>query len=176
MSDRFEPAAILAGAISLLTVFSGDPFAAYPQLLTIWPEPLVSRARHDTVESLIDIDDEDFGGIFLVMAGTQVVGITGYYLYNDDGTELGLRWHGLLPHWRGAGRSAEVIDLLLAAIRPRVPQATTLIELVPDTEYGVALRRHFGKLGFISVGPVEQYDWSSHGWQHYHLAIGLADT
>ena len=136
---------------------------------TIWPEPLLSRARYDTVESLIDIDDDDFGAIFLVTAAAQVIGITGYYHYNDSGTELGLRWHGLLRAWRGAGHSARVLGLLRAHIMQREPQATTLIELVPDTEYGVPLRRHFGKLGFVPVGPVEHYDWSLHGWQPYHL-------
>jgi GNAT superfamily N-acetyltransferase len=162
--------------LSLLPVFSGDPFAAYPQLQSIWPEPLLSRARYDTVESLVDIEEEDFGAIFLVLAGAEVIGITGYYFYDDTGIELGLRWHGLLPQWRGAGRSARVIDLLLRYAVPRVPQATTLIELIPDTEYGVALRRHFGKLGFVSAGPVEHYDWSSHGWQPYHLAIDPTAT
>ncbi len=176
MSVPHDLASISARALSLLPVFSGDPFTAYPQLLTIWPEPLINRARHDTAESLIDIDDDDFGAICLVMAGQQVVGITGYYFYNDSGTELGLRWHGLLPHWRGAGRSAEIINLLLTTIRRCAPQATRLIELVPDTEYGVALRRHFNKLGFVSVGAVEQYDWSTHGWQPYHLAINQTAT
>ena len=174
MSSGTDPLALSgehAGPFTLAAVFAGDPFAAYPQLQTIWPEPLLSRARYDTVESLIDIDDDDFGAIFLVMAGVQVVGITGYYHYNDSGTELGLRWHGLLPAWRGAGHSARVLQVLRDHTRQREPQATTLIELIPDTEYGVALRRHFGKLGFVSVGALEQYDWSTHGWQPYHLKL-----
>lgn len=157
--------------ISLRPIFSGDPFSAHPALQTIWPQPLIARARYDTVESLVDIDDDDFGAIFLIIEADRVIGITGYYWYDDSGTELGLRWHGLLPSHRGQGRSKTVIDALLAWIHPREPLATTLIELIPDTAYGVALRRHFEKLGFQSVGPLEHYDWSDHAWQPYHLAI-----
>lgn len=157
--------------ITLQPVFAGDPFALHPALLTIWPEPSLARARHDTVESLLDFDDEDFGAIFLIFQHGEVVGITGYYWYDDIGIELGLRWHGVLPAVRGIGLSAAVIDLLLHEIRSQQPAATTLIELIPDTDYSAALRRHFTRLGFRSVGPLERYDWSDYAWQPYHLTI-----
>ena len=157
--------------ITLQPIFSGDPFALYPALLTIWPEPSLTRARHDTVESLLDLDDEDFGAICLILLDGQVVGITGYYWYDDIGIELGLRWHGLLPAVRGRGLSASVLDALLQQIREQQPAATTLIELLPQTDYSATLQRHFTKLGFRPVGPLERYDWSDYQWQPYHLTI-----
>ena len=162
--------------ITLQPVLTGDPFALYPALLTIWPEPFATRARCDTVESLEEIDDEDFGAIFLITLQGQVIGITGYYWYDDEGIELGLRWHGLLPTHRGTGLSAVVIDALLEVIRSMQPKATTLIELIPDTAYGITLRRHFERLGFRSVGPQENYDWSDRAWQPYHLTIKTDDV
>jgi RimJ/RimL family protein N-acetyltransferase len=157
--------------ITLQPIFAGDPFTQHPSLLTIWPEPSLARARHDTVESLLEIDDEDFGAICLILLDGQVIGITGYYWYDDLGIELGLRWHGLLPAFRGKGLSAIVIDTLLQQIRAQQPAATTLIELVPQTDYSVALHRHFTRLGFGAVGPLERYDWSDYLWQPYHLMI-----
>lgn len=160
--------------ILLRPVLHGDPFAAHPQLCAIWPEPSLSRARADTVESLDEIDDEDFGAIYLIVDGSEVIGITGFYRYDLVGLELGLRWHGLVPHQRGRQLSQAVVTTVIGLAKHAFPQAKVLIELIPDTAYSAPISTHFRKLGFGPIGMPERLDGSAHAWQPFHLPIERA--
>ena len=160
-----------SSALTLQSIDQGDPFWQYPLLQTIWPEPLGFRARYDTVASLEAIDDTDFGAVYLILLAGDVVGLTGYYLLDDAGHQLGLRWHGLVPAQRGRGYSGQIVQQLLALIRQAYPAARGLIELIPDSDYGVSLKRHFGALGFVATLPMQRYPWSEDAWQAYRLPI-----
>jgi L-amino acid N-acyltransferase YncA len=152
-------------------LISGDPFSDHPQLGHIWPEPYASIAREAVTEHLAEQDDYDIGGIYLIKEDSDVIGITGYFLYDTEATVLGLRWHGLVPEQRGKGYSPRILGMVLIEALARHPRAETLIELVPVTTYGETLEPHFKKMGFTPVGDTEKYEWAEHSWQPYHLEI-----
>jgi len=149
----------------------GDVFSQHPQLCGIWPEKYTSVAA----EATTDCFALNESGLFLVKQNSAVVGVTGYWPFNGKSskkeTELGLRWHGLIPSVRGKGHSRKIIHQLLLAAEKTHPNAKTLIELVPVDAYGAALIPLFTALGFCPVGETETHDWMDHAWQPYHLSI-----
>lgn len=147
------------------------PFQAHPQLLAIWPEPFCRIMQEAVTDDLTVKDQYDIGGIYLIARAGEVIGITGYFLYEHDASTLGLRWHGFVPSHRGQHYSEPIIAQVLRAAIEKHPQARTLIELVPLTDYGKPLERHFKTLGFQPVGDCEQYDWADNHWQPYALDI-----
>lgn len=157
--------------LSIEKLTAGDPFGTYQDLGNIWPEPFASIAREAVAEHLNEQDTYDIGGIYLVKKDEDVIGISGYFLYTENATTLGLRWHGIVQSHRGHGYSKQVLRQVLLEATASHPQATNLIELVPLTPYGEALEPHFEKLGFRSVGEPEKYEWAENYWQPYHLAI-----
>lgn len=162
--------------ITIKQIFSGNPYKTYPQLQKIWPEPFKTIAEEVVDEHFqLEKDDPNFdiGGMYLIYKNDHVIGITGYFLYNEEVTEIGLRWHGIIPEERGNNYSEIAMNQVLEQAKWRFPQVTTLIELVPQTEYGIPLEKHFKKLGFNPVGEKEVYDWSEYSWQPYHLNIKL---
>jgi hypothetical protein len=155
-----------------LHVGSPAPFEAYPQLLDIWPQAYTEAMVEAVTEDLARIG-MDVGGIFLIEKAGAVIGITGYYYYDEnDPCAVGLRWHGLISSERGKGYSEVALLRMLKALRAKRSYAGTLLELVPLTEYGRPLAKHFSALGFKAKGEPEAYDWAENDWQPYYLEIG----
>lgn len=157
-------------------------FDTYPQLKNIWPLPFTETMQEAVTEDLHLAKEYefDFGNIFVIKKDNNVIGITGFFVddgsgtrqnYNENTTEIYLRWHGIIYEQRRQGISEYVMQLLLEQAGQRYPQVETLIELVPLTDYGKPLEEHFKKLGFIGVGHPENYDWSEYDWQPYHLNV-----
>ncbi|MBU9200025.1 hypothetical protein KTD31_01235 [Burkholderia multivorans] len=162
--------------IELVDVTRGNPFEEHPQLRTIWPAEFHVIAEEATVDTVVeDMPRGDIGGLYLVTKCAQVIGITGFF-YVDSIEEPYLRWHGIVPAERGRGYSRLALQLVVARIKAKIPNAKGLIELVPQTltDYGVGIGRHFAALGFVENGDLETYDWSSYTWQPVRLDIAQA--
>lgn len=165
--------------VSLLKVVDGNPFLEFTQLQNIWPEPYLSIAMEAIIEDLRDQNIRDIGEIFLIVRNQNIIGISGYFPWVDENTDgktvqpnaIGLRWHGLIEEFRGSNLSKDVIKLVLESALHKYPQVTTLIELVPLTQYGHKLIPHFEKLGFGPVGTEDRYSWAENSWQQFHLDI-----
>jgi hypothetical protein len=156
--------------IALLEVVEGNPFEVHPQLRSIWPAEFSALAEESAVEAVELRVRGDMGGLFLIVQGSQVIGITGFF-YVDSVEEPYIRWHGVVPAARGNGYSHLAMQLLVERIKVKHHHAKGLTELVPQTDYGVAVGRHFAKLGFVKSGAPENYDWSPHAWQPVRLDI-----
>ena len=160
-----------------------NPFQQYPQLLTIWPEPSNSNMQEGyglDIENSILQPEIDYGLMYLVCLGEEVVGLTGLFIeygdgysypYNPELQSAYLRWHGIIPSLRGQGYAKEALTLMLREARFKYPSLTTLIELIPQTYYSESIVHFFRKMGFFAVGQSEKYDWSDYQWQPYHLNI-----
>ena len=131
---------------------SASPFVTHPQLGTIWAAPLQSHLEADTLADLQKADDPAQNHIFTLQVGEgAVVGITGFYNIADN--TWGLRWHGVIPPFRGLGYSKKAFDLVVTQLKEYQLDAKELVEYVemasPDAPQ---LLQHFEKLGFVAQG------------------------
>ena len=156
--------------ITLQDVMDGNPFTAYPQLRTIWPAHFTEIAEEAAQDAIAHMPFGDVGGLYLVKLGDQVIGITGFF-YCESEFEPFLRWHGIIPAERGKGYSREAMRLVAARLKAKLPNARGLTELVPQNADGPGIAAHFARLGFVTAGPLETYDWSPHPWQPVRLAL-----
>lgn len=157
--------------LKLTRVESGDPFEEHPRLKQIWPSPYREIAQEAAAEDIAAMrGGARLGGVFLAWLDGAVVGISGYFPL-EESKIIGLRWHGVVPEQRGKGISADMLRLILPEALADFPRAEELMELAPANEYGVAIEKHFKKLGFKARGPQETYDWAENAWQPYHLNI-----
>lgn len=155
----------------LVEVTTGNPFADHPQLRTIWPDVYAQRAEADTIRCLAKPEGRK---VFLIVgAGDEVVGITGYYFFNDEAA-LGLRWHGVVPCMQRHYYSTDAMNLLCALSKADHPARDTLIELMPaDTVE--RLDKPFRRHGFERFGKPAEYDWLMAGlWQAYQRPLASA--
>jgi hypothetical protein len=148
-----------------------NPFEEYPQLRDIWPEPFKSIAEEAVIEHLGLIGQCEVGDIFIVRMDEQVIGVSGYFPYDEAISDLGLRWHGIIPAERGNGYSGMVLEMVAKCALERFPRAGSMIELVPLTDYGKPLGKYFGKVGFEPFGQPETYEWSENAWQPYRIPL-----
>lgn len=159
-----------------------DPFTKYPQLKNIWPEPFNSIMQEAYCEDLLikfKHPHLDLGNISYIKNNNhEIIGITGMFIIPDSGNyeekninleEGFLRWHGIIPEERRKGYSEQAMTLLLQELTLNYPKFKRIIELVPQTEYGIHIEAHFKHLGFNKVGPKESYDWIDCEWQPFHL-------
>lgn len=158
--------------ITLRQVESGNPFADYPLLRSIWPAEFAVIAEEAAVEAVDLMAQGDAGGLYVIELEGRVIGITGFF-YVASIEEPFLRWHGIVPAERGNGYSREAMKLLVARIKARIPAAAGLTELVPqtDSDYGLEIGKHFAALGFVPHGELERYGWSPYAWQPVRLDI-----
>lgn len=159
------------------------PFHKHPELLTIWPEPSNTNMQAGYAMDIEDMHvypEIDYGLMHLVYLDDKVVGITGLFIVYDDEKDRPynhnletayLRWHGIVPAFRGLGCAQEALTLMLKIAKNKYPKLKTLIELIPQAPYAQYLNRHFQRTGFIATGDREKYDWSEHEWQPYHLDV-----
>jgi RimJ/RimL family protein N-acetyltransferase len=158
----------------------GNPFERFPALRDIWPEPhlqaLAEEATLEEMEFLAQPGAPSHGPLFLAVdvgedGSQRVVGMSGFYLLDLSRGHIGLRWHGVIPAARGQGASAEILEQVIEAARDLLPQATEILEFVPQIPRGEALTEHFRKLGFAPHGEPETYDWAPHPWQGWAKPI-----
>ncbi|SAL88492.1 hypothetical protein AWB74_08588 [Caballeronia arvi] len=146
--------------IELVPVDTGDdPFARYPSLQDIWPEPYRSEAaRISRVHSAS-------GEVFYVALDGTVIGITGVFFDDNNApSDVYLRWTGVVPTVRQKGLGRAVIRLVANLCQQRYPTRKRLIELLPDNEYGHAFPRpFFERIGFrpcpVGIPSGEDKDW-----------------
>lgn len=157
--------------IRLQEVCDGNPFAGHPQLRTIWPGAYAERAESDTVRCLAKPEGRK---VFLILGdGNKVVGITGYYFFDDD-KALGLRWHGVVPCMQRHIYSKIAMELLCAQGKLDHPERETLIEVMP-ADATAHLDKPFRRHGFERFGEPAEYDWLMPGlWQAYQRSLPSA--
>jgi len=149
----------------LLERVDTDPYTDHPELLEIWP--------HRRAELLRDIQDclanPDIEQSFLIMHEGEVVGITGFYQYDD---EVGLNWHGILPKYSRLGYGKKALELLIDLAKQAYPKAEYLIEEVPmNREQSIC--GFFQSLGFERTETMVEKPWVTHdtGWIEYRLKL-----
>jgi RimJ/RimL family protein N-acetyltransferase len=136
-------------------------FDAYPMLHSIWTPTLSALADAHTKSW------ETYGGtgeVLLAYRGDDLVGLTGWWKISES--ELGLRWHGVLPEFRNQGVSKSILALLL----PRLPShAKFLYEVTKNTQSCASFQR----CGFDMVSDATlvrrvledaHYDLGGGGW------------
>lgn len=151
--------------VALSTVTHENPFAFFPFLNNIWPEPYAHAARQATKS------DYKSGQLFYIIHAGVVIGITGVWIDpNGAETDLYLRWTGLVPAYRGRGYATQALIQLIRICRGFCPSRTRLIELVPDNEYGDTVAKPFFEaFGFVHdpnvhVPADEETDWNCSQW------------
>lgn len=158
----------MPGEIRLVEALNGNPFAEHPQLRAIWPEPYAQRAEADTVRCL---ERPDGRKVFLIVGdGNRVVGITGYYFFDDD-KSLGLRWHGVVSCMQRHDYSTIAMDLLCAQGKVDYPNREFIVEVMP-ADVVVQLDKPFRRHRFHRFGNPAEYDWLMPGfWQAYRRQL-----
>lgn len=146
--------------ISLIGVASGNPFEDHPALRTIWAPALGLHAETDTVADLALGRDRDphHNNIYLIQNESgQVVGVTGFYQPMNDPEVLGLRWHGIIPEYRGRGYSHASIEAVCLIAATQNQNAKSIIEYVSmdDAEEAAKLAKHFQNLAFFFDGDAQ---------------------
>ncbi len=138
--------------LGLHQVTAGGLRGALRELSGIWPEPSATLMRRHTAQWIET--GMDFGEVLLPIGGARravQVGITGWYPVPGTPEVVGLRWHGILPSWRGRGLSRIVLRLLARRLAHLAPEARWICDTVlPGSE---AARRHFEALGFVEAPP-----------------------
>lgn len=122
----------------------------------IWPEPYATPAADAFLE------DWNSGQIYQIIADDAIVGVTGYFL-DAHSTSVYLRWTGILPEYRRKGYASKALTVLRSALSYDYA-GRKLVELVPDNEYGVAVKKFFLSQGFqedpdVYTPPNECSDW-----------------
>jgi GNAT superfamily N-acetyltransferase len=140
-----------------------DPFEEFVFLNQIWPEPYHSSAREATKE------DCQIGQVFLIMNGSNVVGITGIFFEPENDSDVFLRWTGIAPGWRGKGIARDAMQQLILLCKGWLGDRKRLVELVPDNEYGnTVVKPFFEAIGFVEskIGKHEETDWPTKAYAY----------
>lgn len=158
--------------IRLDEVCNGNPFADHPQLRSIWRDAYAQRAEADTVRCL---ERPEGRKVYLIVGdANRIVGITGYYFFDDD-KDLGLRWHGVVQSMQRHTYSRISMELLCARGKLDHPSREALIEVMP-ADAVARLDKPFRRHGFQLRGEPAEYDWLMPGlWQAYQRPLPSLD-
>lgn len=167
--------------IELVKVVEYSPFDIYPELMDIWPVPLNVFASEATEESLA-MQGGDGSEIFLILSSGKVIGITGYMpcmdgiedgqqFTRDSVTKIALRWHGIIPSYRGKGISEQVIKQMATLGGNAFKNASEFVEMVPNNALGVSIAAYFSGLGFINTGKIELIEDFSMEFVEYSIPL-----
>jgi hypothetical protein len=134
-----------------LEAVSESPYDKHPELLEIWPNYKAELLR-DMQDCL---DHPELERSFLMVEDGEVVGITGFYKYDD---QVGLNWHGVMKKYERRGYSLKALRLLTPLAKAFYPYATHLVEEMPSDQEG-DLGGFFRKMGFEHTGRVVNKPW-----------------
>ena len=154
-----------------------NPFREFPDLACIWAPELAILAEDAIDETFAEfhLGHPDYGQIFLIYAqgalDSKPIGITGYFPWPDDGSSIGLRWHGLQETYRGTGASRSAMELMRQLACQHYPHAQTFIEFMPVISAYQPIRNYFKSLGFLAYQEPVEVDWSASLWQEYRCAL-----
>jgi RimJ/RimL family protein N-acetyltransferase len=84
------------------------------------------------------------GGVFAVVDGAEVVGMTGIYVTREDPAAAGLWGSWLDPRWRGRGLSAAMYEARLAWARARPELERVLVSHRASNEASARANRRHG--------------------------------
>ncbi len=145
---------------------NANPFDTYPELLDIWP-----HRRQELLRDVEDcLDNPHIERMFLIIHDNKVVGLTGFYQYDDN---VGLNWHGVLPEYRRYGLGRQALEELIPLAAAHYPDAEYLIEELPaDREEN--LKWFFLKAGFKRTDTLVDKPWITQDtdWIEYRLHLG----
>lgn len=155
-----------------------NPFLNVPELQSIWPEDSLKIAIEATQEALDDAEDHMYlialsSGNRFNPEGLEIkfIGITGFFNNSFDGSKFSLRWHGIIPEYRGLGYSEKALEILKNTIREEFPKVEYLQEFIPLHESREYLFNYFQKQGFQKFGEVEFPEWSNHPIQQVRTLL-----
>ncbi|CAM2197996.1 protein of unknown function [Paraburkholderia kururiensis] len=135
--------------------YPGEPPAYFAPLVR-----MIFPARAEAIIEIfrsgaIDVDPASTHP-FAVKTRDEYIGITGFYLYNEN--SVGLCWHGIIPSMRGLGISRAVFAQTCTHARARYPNVTEIIELIPS-DRDDELTPYFKKLGFSHNGEIATFEY-----------------
>jgi RimJ/RimL family protein N-acetyltransferase len=109
---------------------------------TIWSNVLHSHHAADAAADWLRSDRTD-GVVYAIVLDNQIIGITGWYDLGTCDTALaaGMRWHGILPQYRGHGYSRVALALLVQSL----PNEISVLYNNTNSESSC---EHFLKCGF----------------------------
>lgn len=154
--------------LEALASFGTQPAYLAPLVRAIWP------ARAAEITALFTEGGSDLDAAtdhpFSVKLDGEYVGITGFYLYDDQA--VGLCWHGVVPGVRGRGISRAAFDATCALAVEKYPSAREIVELIPS-DRDSDLVPYFHKLGFQHHGEVATFDYLPKGptWRIYRAPL-----
>lgn len=145
-----------------------NPFIDYPQFKSIWPEFSSGIAQEVIAESI----EKQEKGIYVIFDDDTPVGITGYFdLEYPNGEYWGLRWHGVLPEYRGKGISEQALYITALELKKHQPEVYGLVEYIPHTDYSKYIFSYFERFGFKALAEPEEVDWAPHKIQAYGMPV-----
>ena len=114
---------------------------------SIWSEEMaILMLDHTRVWLARPVDGE-----VLLLTGEDgaALGITGWYTVPDHPDIVGLRWHGVLPEWRGSGIATAALGLLAE----RLSNLDRPPALMFETPMSSKAARYFQGIGFTLADP-----------------------
>lgn len=160
----------LTGALMNITLQPcvTNPFLDYPHFKDIWTEISSKVAQEYTAESIGKGED----GLYVIFADDVPVGITGFFDidYPED-KFWGLRWHGIIPEYRGQGIAEMAIYITAQELQRLHPQVENLVEYIPHSDYSGYIFKFFEKLGFEALAEPETVDWTPYQLQAYGIGV-----
>jgi len=149
----------------MLQRITSSPFDDHPELLQIWPHRTTELAR-DMKDCLEHPDEEQS---FLILHGDTVVGITGFYRYDDA---VGLNWHGIIDKFNGLGYGRQALEELIPLAAAAYPLARYIVEELPVNKEQ-RLRGFFEKAGFKHTGVLVNKPWvtADTDWVEYRREL-----
>lgn len=142
--------------LHLTRIEAGNPFADHPALREIFGERSVHVETDTVADLLLGASDPHKNHVYLMtLPESVVVGITGFFQPDTgDATTLALRWHGVVPAYRGRRYSEAAFEMVRQEAIQVNPAAQILVELVPlaDALKADRLMRYFRTLGFRPAG------------------------
>lgn len=149
-----------------------NPFDKYPNLQDIWEPDLFIIAKEaidESKERFLEGCDE--GEVFLIKDDKKVIGITGYFPYEETYSHFFLRWHGILPEYQKLGISKKIIETIIQYLEKNYDNFSTIKEFMPIRESYKKTEEYFLKIGFKKIGEPEVVDWSKDLWQNFEYQL-----
>lgn len=145
-----------------------NPFEDYPEFKKIWPEFSSNLAQEVIAKSIEKKED----GLYVILYNDTPVGMTGFFdLEYPEGKYWGLRWHGVLPEYRGKGISEHALYITAMELKKHHPECIGIVEYIPHTDYSNYIFKYFERFGFQAWAEPETVDWAPHKIQAYGINL-----